>query len=196
MECFYCKKLSYWKRNCPQYIANLDPNRPKKKRQQGVAGQGTYVIKPYCFSIYDTTNWIIDIESPIHICNSLQGLQISRRFKEGERFLNVDDGSWVPVLALGVMKLCFESCKILLSDCHYCSSFLLNVISVGQLAIEGYDFSIKNGILNIIMNDMSVMCGQLSSEIYMLSWPVNVLGAPNKRPKLDDVDDTYLWHCG
>ena len=29
----------------------------------------------------------------------------------------------------------------------------------------------------------------------MLSRPVNVLCTPNKRPKLDDVDDSYLWHC-
>ena len=45
------------------------------------------------------------------------------------------------------------------------------------------------------MNDMSVMSGQLSSGIYMLSWPVNVLCTPNKHLKLDDVDDSYLWHC-
>ena len=31
-ECFYCKKLGHWKRNCPQYIATLDPNRPRKKK--------------------------------------------------------------------------------------------------------------------------------------------------------------------
>ena len=93
------------------------------------------------------------------------------------------------------MELFFESCKILLSDCHFCPSFLLNVISVGQLAIEGYDFSIKKDILNIIVNDMSVMCGQLSSGIYVLSRPVNVLCTPNKHPKLDNVDDSYLWHC-
>ena len=92
------------------------------------------------------------------------------------------------------MELCFESCKILPSDCHFCPSFLLNVISVGQLAIEGYDFSIKKDILNIIMNDMSMMCGQLSSGIYVLSRPVNVLCTPNKHPKLDDVEDSYLWH--
>ena len=42
---------------------------------------------------------------------------------------------------------------------------------------------------------MSVMCGQLSSGIYVLSLPVNVLCTPNKRPKLDDVEDSYLWHC-
>ena len=74
VECFYCKKLGHWKRNCPQYIVTLDPNRPRKKKQQGVAGQGTYVITPYSFSICDTNNWVLDIESLIHICNSLQGL--------------------------------------------------------------------------------------------------------------------------
>ena len=89
------------------------------------------MITPYSFSIYDTTNWVLDTGSLIHICNSLQELRISRRFKEDERFLNVGDGSRVLVLALGVVELCFESYKILLSDCHFCPSFLLNVISVG-----------------------------------------------------------------
>ena len=133
------------------------------------------MIIPCSFSICDTTNWVLDIGSPIHICNSLQGLRISRRFKEGERFLNVGDGSHIPILALGVMELFFESCNTLLSECHYCSSFLLNVISIGQLAIEGFNFLIKNDILNIIMNDFSMMYGQLSNGIYILSWPVNVL---------------------
>ena len=32
-ECFYSKKLGHWKRNCPHYIATLDQNRPKKKKQ-------------------------------------------------------------------------------------------------------------------------------------------------------------------
>ena len=98
------------------------------------------MITPCSFFIYNTTNWVLDTESPIHICNSLQELRISRRFKEGERFLNVKHGSRVPVLALGVVEIYFESCKILLSDYHFYPSFLLNVIFVGQLAIEGYNF--------------------------------------------------------
>ena len=52
-ECFFCKKQDHWKRNCPQYIAFLDPNRPKKKKQS-VAGQGTYVIIHCNFSLIDT----------------------------------------------------------------------------------------------------------------------------------------------
>ncbi len=53
-ECFHCKKQGHWKRNCPQYIASLDPNRPKKK-MQSVADQGTYMITPCNFSICDNS---------------------------------------------------------------------------------------------------------------------------------------------
>ena len=168
-ECFYCRKLGHWKRNCPQYIATLDPNRPRKKKQQGVAGQGTYVITPCSFSICDTTNWVLDTGSPYHICNSMQGLQVSRRFDEGERFLNVGDGSKVPVLALGIMSLVINSRNVILSECHYCPSFLLNIISVGLLAMYGYNFLIKKNIYNIILNDVTIFVGQLNNRIYLLS---------------------------
>ena len=53
-ECFFCKKQGYWKRNCPQYIASLNPNRQRKK--QAVAGQGNYMITPYNFFICDITD--------------------------------------------------------------------------------------------------------------------------------------------
>ena len=80
-ECFFCKKLYHWKRNYPAYIATLDPNRPKNKRKkQAITSQGTYMITPYNFFIYDTTTWILDIRSLINICNSLQRLQVSRKF--------------------------------------------------------------------------------------------------------------------
>ena len=127
------------------------------------------MITPYSFSICDTTNWVLDTESLIHIYNSLQGLQNSRRFKEGERFLNMGDGSCVLVHALEVVELIFESCNMLLSEYHYYPVFLLNVISIGQLSIEGFDFLIKNDILNIIMNDTFVKCVQLYNGIFMLS---------------------------
>ena len=33
VECFYYRKQGHWKRNYPQYIAFLDPNRLKKKKK-------------------------------------------------------------------------------------------------------------------------------------------------------------------
>ena len=184
-ECFFCKKQGHWKRNCPLYIASLDPNRPKKKKQQVVAAPGIYMINPCNFSQCDISYWILDTGSPTHICNSLQRLQVRARFKNGERFLNVGDGSLVPVLALGIVELCLETSRVVLSECHYCPSFMLNVISVGQLATEGYEFSIKNDILNIIMNGVLIMQGQLKNGIYTLLRPVSE----------DIVNDIYLWNC-
>ena len=83
-QCYHCGKQGHWRRNCPSYISSLDPNRPRKGKQQAVAGQGIYMITPCSFSISDTTNFVLDTGSPIHIYNSLQGLQVSRRFEKGE----------------------------------------------------------------------------------------------------------------
>ena len=111
----------------------------------------------------------MDTGSPVHICNSLQGLQVSRKFKNDEKFLNVRDGSQVPIRALGVIELVFKSNSIILSDCHYCPSFLMNIISVGLLAKDGYSLSIKNDYFDIIMNDITIIWRQLRNGIYILS---------------------------
>ena len=105
VECFFHKKLRHWKRNCSEYLTFLDPNGPKKRNKQIIAGQDTYMIAPYNFSVCDTTTWVLDIESPTNICNSLQKLQISRKFENGERFLNIEDRRFVPILVLGIVSL-------------------------------------------------------------------------------------------
>ena len=71
-ECFYYRKQRHWKKNYPQYIASLDSNRLRKK--QAIAGQDNYMIISYNFSIYESTIWVLDIESLFNICNSLQVL--------------------------------------------------------------------------------------------------------------------------
>ena len=103
--------------------------------------------------------WVLDTGSPIHICNSLQGIQVTKRFREGERFLNVGDGRSVPVLALEIIKLVFESQYIILNECHYCPSFLLNIIFVGLLVNSNYKISIKKNFYDIILNGIIILRG-------------------------------------
>ena len=89
--------------------------------------------------------------------------------------------------------MCLESCNIVLNECHFCPSFVLNVISVGQLARENYEFSIKNDVCYIIVNGVKVLIGQLKNDIYMLSRSVSVMYTSScKRPRLDNVSDSYL----
>lgn len=111
------------------------------------------------FSICDNMTWVLDTGSPYNIYNSLQDLQVTERFGDNERFLNVRDGRTVPVLALGTLKLVFRSNVFILSECHFYPTFLLNVISVSYLAINGYEISIKDYFYNIIMNGVVKMTG-------------------------------------
>ena len=44
------------------------------------------------------------------------------------------------------------------------------------------------------MNGIIILRGQLNNGIYVVSRP-NVMYISNKYPRIDDVMDTYLWHC-
>ena len=118
------------------------------------------------------------------------GTSDRRRFGDGERFLKVEDGRSVSVLALEIIKFVFESHSIILNEYHYCPSFLLNVISVGLLTNSNYEVSIKKNC-NIILNGITILCGQLNNEIFVVSRP-NVMYMSNKCPRIVDVTDVYL----
>ena len=104
------------------------------------------MITPCNFSICDTTTWVLDTESPINI-------------GEDEQFLNIGDGSLVPVLTLETLQLVFESSSVMLDDCHYCPSYMMNVISVDFLTNLNYKFIIKDDFCDIIMNDTTILYG-------------------------------------
>ena len=57
----------------------------------------------------------------------------------------------------------------MLNDCHYCLSFLMNVISVGLLTKLDYKFITKDDFCDIIVNDTIIMLGQLIHGIYIIS---------------------------
>ena len=149
------------------------------------------MIIPCNFSIFDTMIWVLATGSPINIYNSLQELQVSRRFGDDKRFLNVRDGRLVLVLALKIIKLVIDSHSIVLSDCHFCRSFLLNIIFIGLLAKSNYEILIKVNFCDIILNGVIMMHGQLNNDIYVVSRP-NIIYVSNKCLRIVDVTDAYL----
>ncbi|GKD59788.1 hypothetical protein Tco_1297297, partial [Tanacetum coccineum] len=67
--------LRHWKRNCPQYLAELLKN---KKLSQGASGSGIFNIELYTFP---NKSWVYDTGGGTHICNTNQGLRASRKLK-------------------------------------------------------------------------------------------------------------------
>ncbi|GJT81080.1 hypothetical protein Tco_1055422 [Tanacetum coccineum] len=68
-------RAGHWKRNCPQYLAELLKN---KKLSQGASGSGIFTIELYTFP---NKSWVYDTGCGTHICNTTQGLRGSRKLK-------------------------------------------------------------------------------------------------------------------
>ncbi|GJU37226.1 zinc finger, CCHC-type containing protein [Tanacetum coccineum] len=93
--CHQCSDTCHWKRNCPQYLAELLKN---KKLSQGASGLGIFTTGLYTFH---NKSWVYDTGCGTYICNTTQGLTGSRKLKPGALSLYVGNGQRAVVKAIG-----------------------------------------------------------------------------------------------
>ncbi|GJR36004.1 retrotransposon protein, putative, ty1-copia subclass [Tanacetum coccineum] len=130
--CHECGETGHWKRNCPQYLAEL--LKKKKNTASGAGGgSGIFVIE---LNTFLNRSWIYDTGCGTHICNTTQGLRASRKLKPGALSLYVGNGQREAVEAIGVFYVCLSSgLEIVLNNCHYAPSITRGVISVSCFSI-------------------------------------------------------------
>nr|GEX88281.1 hypothetical protein [Tanacetum cinerariifolium] len=81
--CHEYREIGHWKRNCPQYLAEL--MKKKKNTAFGVGGSGIFIIE---LNTILNRSWIYDTGCGTHICNTTQGLKASRKLKPGDLSLD------------------------------------------------------------------------------------------------------------
>ena len=101
-------------------------------------GMKSIFLPETCLIHNPTDSWCVDSGCTNHICNSLQVFQQTRKLNEGEMFLTLADGSRIPVVAIGVCNLYFESRVLILEDCLYVPNVHRNLISATYLGKHGY----------------------------------------------------------
>ncbi|GJV68179.1 zinc finger, CCHC-type containing protein [Tanacetum coccineum] len=140
--CHQCGEVGHWRRNCPQYLAEL---MSKKKLSQGASTSGILIIELYSFPI---KSWVYDPGCGIYICNTTQGLKRSRKLKPGALNLYVGNGHRAPVEAFGNFHLFLPSgLVVVLNNFHFAPSIKRGIISVLHLYDNGYVNRFeKNGI--------------------------------------------------
>ncbi|GJY31290.1 hypothetical protein Tco_0414785 [Tanacetum coccineum] len=105
----------HWKRNCPQYLAEL--LKKKKNATSRAGGSGIFVIELNTFLI---RSWIYDTGCGTHICNTTQGLRAIRKIKSGALSLYVGNGQREALEAIGNFDLSLpRGLVIVLNNCHY-----------------------------------------------------------------------------
>ena len=77
-----------------------------------------------CVEIDSTDTWIIDLGAIHHVCNSMQGLRVTKKFRAKEFTLRLGDGSRVETSAIGDITFNFNNSKYLvLKYCYYIPVF-------------------------------------------------------------------------
>ncbi|GJY96955.1 retrotransposon protein, putative, ty1-copia subclass [Tanacetum coccineum] len=193
--CHECGETGHWKRNCPQYLAEL---LKRKNTASGASGSGIFTIE---LNTFLNRSWIYDTGCGTHICNTTQGLRASRKLKPGALSLYVGNGQREAVEAIGVFYLCLPSgLEIVLNNCHYAPSITRGVISVSRLYEDGFVNCFVNNTIQVSRNNMVYFSAIPRDGIFEIDLSnsyandSSIYTVSNKRAKLD-LDSALLWHC-
>ncbi|GJW92657.1 retrotransposon protein, putative, ty1-copia subclass [Tanacetum coccineum] len=194
--CHECGETGHWKRNCPQYLAEL--LKKKKNAASGAGGSGIFTIE---LNTFLNRSWIYDTGCGTHICNTTQGLRASRKLKPGALSLYVGNGQREAVEAIGVFYLCLPSgLEIVLNNCHYAPSITRGVIYVSRLYEDGFINRFVNNTIQVSRNNMVYFSAIPRDGIFEIDLSnsyaneSSIYTVSNKRAKLD-LDSALLWHC-
>ena len=137
-----------------------------------------------------------------HICNSLQGFQETRKLSKGELFLTLADGSRIPVVAVGVFNLYFESRVLILEDSLYVPNVRRNLISTTYLGKHGYCVILKDNVV-IKKGKVFICSGNIVNGLYILTPDKHELynseldnnsHVKSLKRKFPSTNDAYLCH--
>jgi hypothetical protein len=167
-ECFHCKEIGHWKRNCKLYLASL-----KNKGSKGTSTSGRLhvYVTDHIFLVDTIINsWVFDTRSVAHICNSIQGMIRSTSVEGGEVDFRVGNNARVVVLTVGTMKLHLPSGFIMeLNNCYFVPSLSRNILSPSCLIKDGYSFVSGNNGCVISKDNMFVACASIVNGLFVLN---------------------------
>ena len=189
-KCFYCGEKGHWKRNCPKF------------RAANNKGMKSSFILEICLVQNPTDSWCVDSSCTNHICNTLQRFQETRKLSEGELFLNLADRSRIPVVAIGMFNLCFDSRVLILEDYLYVPNVRRNLISATYLGKNEYCVILKDNV--VIKKDKVFICfGNIVDGLYILTSDKHELYnseldnnslVKSLKRNFPSTSDAYLWH--
>nr|GEX06537.1 hypothetical protein [Tanacetum cinerariifolium] len=194
--CHECGEIGHWKRNCPQYLAEL--LKKKKNAASRAGGSGIFVIE---LNTILNRSWIYDTGCGTHICNTTQGLRASRKLNPGALSMYVCNGQRKAVEAIGAFYLCLPSgLEIVLNNCHYVPSITRGVVSVSRLYEDGFVNRFVDNAIQVSRNNVVCFSAIPRDGIFKIDLSNSftnesyIYAVSNKRSKLD-LDSALLWHC-
>ena len=125
------------------------------------------------------------------------GMTKSRSVERGEVDFRVGNNARVAAVAVGTMQLHLPSGFVLeLNNCYFVLSLNRNIVSPSCLMKDGYSFASENNGCAIPKNNMFVAFASIVNGPFVLNLDDSPIYNINvKKPRLADLNLTYMWHC-
>ena len=81
----------------------------KSSRNTPLKGMSNLLVIETNIAVSSTTNWVIDSNSNVHLCTSMQDLKECKRLRLGEMTLRVGNGAKVAAVTVGIYPLRLSS---------------------------------------------------------------------------------------
>ena len=117
-------------------------------------------------------------------------------------FLTLANGSRIPIVAIGVFNLCFESRVLILEDCLYVPNVCRNLIFATYLGKHGYYVILKDNV--VIKKGKVFICSVNTVDgLYILTPDKHKLynskldndsHVKSLKTKFPSTNEAYLWH--
>ena len=164
---FHCNNDGHWKQNCPTYLATL------KNKKEGPFG-GMLIIESN-LTVSSASSWVLDSSSNAHLCTFMQDLEDSRRLRDGEMILCIENGARVTAVAVGTYPLRLPfGLDLVRRDFYYVPAVSRNMIFVSYLAQEGYVISFLKDHCNILYKKNKIINDYLINSLYQLHIDISI----------------------
>ena len=131
---FHCDADSHQKRNCPLYLESLKTKKGDKSLESMLIIESNLIIS-------STSSWMSDSGLSAYIYTSMQGLIESRRLREGDIILRINNETKVAAEAVDTYPLRLSSdFRLDLKDCYFIPVASQNLISISIPAQDEFIF--------------------------------------------------------
>ena len=128
----------------------------------------TFVCSKVNLNSVPTNTWWVDSGATTQTSVSMQGCIWSRKPSDAQRFIHVGDGNEVPVEAIDIFRLFFETGPFIeLTETYVVPSFKWNLISISILDKYGYSCSFGDKKFSLFLNSSLVATSFLIDSLYM-----------------------------
>nr|KYP40490.1 Retrovirus-related Pol polyprotein from transposon TNT 1-94 [Cajanus cajan] len=198
VRCYKCKEVGHIRKNCPQLKKerNINASAAVVRSSATVSGEssdegdGRDVLTISTTGFADT--WVMDTGASYHMTFNRK---LFNSFKEWNGSVKLGDDEELGVKGSGAVQIKMYDGMVRTFDAWYAPGLRKNLISIGILDKQGYNFSGNDGQITVSKGVLVVMKGKLQHEIYVMLGN-SFQGTVSISHSLEQqVDNTKLCHC-